>query len=231
MPRHIAFIMDGNGRWATARGLERGEGHIAGVKAVREVVETCSDLGVECITLYSFSTENWKRPAGEVRGLMELFAKTVAREIKGLQANQVRLRILGRLGDLPAPTRLALEQAEKMTANNTGMTLALAVNYGSRQEITDAVRTLAARVERGELAAANITEDEVAAALYTHDLPDPDLLIRTTGELRISNYLLWQIAYSEIYVTDTLWPDFDRYELARALLAFGQRNRRFGGVS
>lgn len=230
IPQHVAIIMDGNGRWANARGLERGEGHKAGVRAVREAIVTCNDIGVRYLTIYSFSTENWKRPAGEVKGLMDLFAQTMKSELLGLMEENVRIKLLGRVEDLPLATRTVFTQAEKRSAKNTGLTLAIAVSYGSRMEITDAVRSIAQDVAAGNLDVGDICEDTLAARLYTADMPDPDLLIRTSGELRLSNFLLWQLAYSEFYITDTLWPDFDRYELLRALLAYQNRDRRFGEV-
>ena len=230
IPQHVAIIMDGNGRWAQARGLERGEGHRAGICAVREAITTCNDLGVRYLTIYSFSTENWKRPQDEVKGLMALFAETMSAEVKGLMAEGVRIKLLGRTEDLPLATRTALCGAEKASAGNSGMTLAIAVNYGSRMEMADAARSLAADAASGALDPKDITEELFADRLYTSGMPDPDLLIRTSGELRISNFLLWQLAYSEIYVTDVLWPDFDRYELLRALLAYQGRDRRFGRV-
>ena len=230
IPQHVAIIMDGNGRWANARGLERGEGHKAGIRAVREAIVTCNDIGVRYLTIYSFSTENWKRPKTEVKGLMSLFAETMSAEIAGLMDEGVRVKLVGRTEDLPLATRTVFQQAEKRSANNEGMTLAIAVNYGSRMEITDAMRALGAQIASGELDADSITEDMISANLYTAGMPDPDLLIRTSGELRLSNFLLWQLAYSEFFITDVLWPDFDRYELLRALLAYQGRDRRFGKV-
>lgn len=230
IPAHVAIIMDGNGRWAQTRGLDRGEGHKAGIRAVREAITTCNDLGVRYLTIYSFSTENWKRPKTEVTGLMDLFAKTMGAEVDGLDEERVRIRLLGRVEDLPLATRTIFRQAEKRTAKNTGMTLAIAVNYGSRLEIADAARALAHEVAEGRLDPDDVDEDQLAAHLYTLDMPDPDLLVRTSGEMRLSNFLLWQLAYTEFYVTDVLWPDFDRYELLRALLDFQARNRRFGKV-
>lgn len=230
IPRHVAIIMDGNGRWAQQRGLDRGEGHKAGIRAVREAITTCNDIGVRYLTIYSFSTENWKRPKTEVMGLMDLFAQTMDREVDGLDSERVRIELLGRTDDLPLTTRTIFRQAAKRTAKNTGMTLAIAVNYGSRLEIADAATALAREVKAGTLKPDDITEESIASHLYTADMPDPDLLIRTSGELRLSNFLLWQLAYSEFYVTDVLWPDFDRYEIARAFLAFQGRDRRFGKV-
>lgn len=223
--------MDGNGRWAEQRGLERGEGHKAGVRAVRELITACNDAGVRYLTIYSFSTENWKRPVAEVTGLMDLFAKVMGRELDGLDDERVRIKLLGRIEDLPLTTRTVFKQAAKRTAANDGMTLCIAVNYGSRAEIVDAVRSLAADVASGAVAPEAIDEELIAGSLYTAGMPDPDLLIRTSGERRLSNFLLWQLAYAEFYVTDVLWPDFDRYELLRALLSFQNRNRRFGKVS
>lgn len=231
VPQHVAIIMDGNGRWATSRGLERGDGHKAGIRAVREAITTCNDVGVRYLTIYSFSTENWKRPKDEVKGLMSLFAETMSAELRGLLSEGVRIKLLGRVEDLPLATRTVFSKAQAASASNTGMTLAIAVNYGSRMEIADAARALARDAATGKIDPASIDEDAFASRLYTADMPDPDLLIRTSGELRLSNFLLWQLAYSEFYVTDVLWPDFDRYELLRALLSYQQRNRRFGKVS
>ncbi len=230
VPRHIALIMDGNGRWAQARGLDRGDGHKAGVNAVREAITTCNDLGVEFLTIYSFSTENWKRSKAEVSGLMDLFAKVMGNEIDGLDEENVRIRLLGHVDDLPLVTRTIFRQAVKRTANNTGMTLAIAVNYGSRLEIVDAVKEVASEVASGSVSLDDIDEELVGSRLYTADMPDPDLLIRTSGERRLSNFLLWQLAYSEFYIADVLFPDFDRYELLRALLSYQSRNRRFGAA-
>lgn len=230
IPAHVAIIMDGNGRWAKQRGLDRGDGHKAGIRAVREAITTCNDIGVRYLTIYSFSTENWNRPKTEVTGLMDLFARTMGAEVDGLDEEKVRIKLLGRVEDLPLATRTIFKQAEKRTANNGGMTLAIAVNYGSRLEIADAMRTVARMVESGDLTSDAVSEDLVSAHLYTAGMPDPDLLIRTSGELRLSNFLLWQLAYAEFYVTDVLWPDFDRYELLRALLDYQARDRRFGKV-
>ena len=230
VPEHVAVIMDGNGRWAKARGLARGEGHKAGIRAVRELITTCNDVGVRYCTIYSFSTENWKRPKDEVKGLMTLFAETMSAEIRGLMAEGVRIKLLGRIEDLPLATRTVFSKAAAASEKNTGMTLAIAVNYGSRMEIADAARALAQDALDGKIECSQIDEAALAARLYTADMPDPDLLIRTSGELRLSNFLLWQLAYSEFYVTDVLWPDFDRYELLRALLSYQDRDRRFGKV-
>ncbi len=233
VPAHVAIIMDGNGRWAQARGKNRLEGHKAGIHAVREAIRTASDLGVRYLTLYSFSSENWKRPREEVVGLMNLFAKTILAEVEGLHAEGVRVRVIGHTEDLPRKTREAFDQAWELTRDNTGMTLLIALNYGGRQEIVDAAQScLDAALERFEQTGerTQLTLEDIASALYASDAPDPDLLIRTSGEKRISNFLLWQIAYSELYITELMWPDFDRYEFLRALLDFQQRSRRFGAV-
>ena len=230
VPSHVAVIMDGNGRWAQARGLTRGEGHKAGVRAVRELITTANDIGVRYLTIYSFSTENWKRPASEVTGLMELFASVMADELDGLDAEHVRIRLLGDVTELPLATRTIFQTAERRTAANDGMTLAIAVNYGARSEIVSAARSLAEDAVTGSLEPADIDEDAFAGRLFTAGMPEVDLLVRTSGEMRLSNFLLWQLAYSELYVTDVLWPDFDRYEFLRALLAYQSRERRFGTV-
>lgn len=233
IPRHVAVIMDGNGRWAKKRALNRLKGHKAGIEAVRETIRCANDVGVDYLTIYSFSTENWKRPQDEVTGLMELFAKTMLAEVDGLHEEHVRVRTIGDLSMLPDETRQAFDEAWEKTRNNTGMTLVVAVNYGSRQEILQAASAWACQVlEAKELGKPlpELTEEGFAQGLYTSDIPDPDLLIRTSGEMRVSNFLLWQIAYSEFVCTDVLWPDFDRYEFLRALLSYQARDRRFGGV-
>lgn len=233
IPRHVAVIMDGNGRWAKKRALNRLKGHKAGIEAVRETIRCANDVGVDYLTIYSFSTENWKRPQDEVTGLMELFAKTMLAEVDGLHEEHVRVRTIGDLSALPAETREAFDEAWEKTRNNDGMTLIVAVNYGSRQELLNAAEACAEKMleanKAGE-ARPEFTEEFFEQGLYTADVPDPDLLIRTSGEMRISNFLLWQIAYSEFVVTDVLWPDFTRYDLLRALLEFQSRNRRFGAV-
>lgn len=230
LPSHISVIMDGNGRWATRQGKERGEGHIAGISSLRETITACVRLGIDVLSAYAFSTENWKRPQHEVDLLMHLFATTLLKELPLFHQENVRLVFLGNIEALPEKTRDVFEEGLAETAGNTGMVLALAVNYGARAELARAARTLAARVARGDINIEDIDESAVASSLYTADLPDPELLIRTSGELRLSNYLLWQLAYSEFYVTDTLWPDFDRWELLRGIKAFQGRDRRFGGV-
>lgn len=231
VPRHVSIIMDGNGRWATARGLDRSRGHVAGVDALREAVTTSVRLGVDVFSVYAFSTENWSRPQREVDLLMHLFATTLVKELPLFHQENVRLLFLGDLNALPENTRKVFQQGLDETAENTGMVFALAVNYGARAEIARAARLLAADVAAGALAPDDIDEAAVAGKLYTAGLPDPDLLIRTSGELRLSNYLLWQIAYSEFYVTDTLWPDFDRWDYLRAVVSYQGRSRRFGGVA
>lgn len=233
IPQHIAVIMDGNGRWAKKRALNRLRGHKAGIEAVRETIRCASDVGVRYLTIYSFSTENWKRPQDEVVGLMDLFAKTMLAEVDGLNEENVRVRTIGDLSALPAETREAFDKAWEQTRENTGMTLLVAVNYGAREEILRAAKACMRYAvikgeERGEMP--ELTEEIFERGLYTADVPDPDLVIRTSGEMRISNFLLWQIAYSEFYCTDVLWPDFNRYDLLRALLDFQGRDRRFGAV-
>ena len=230
LPSHISVIMDGNGRWATRQGKERGEGHIAGITSLRETITACVRLGIDVLSAYAFSTENWKRPQHEVDLLMHLFATTLLKELPLFHQENVRLVFLGDIEALPEKTREVFEEGLAETAGNTGMVLALAVNYGARAELARAARTLATRVASGDINIEDIDEGAVASSLYTADLPDPELLIRTSGELRLSNYLLWQLAYSEFYVTDTLWPDFDRWELLRGIKAFQGRDRRFGGV-
>ena len=223
IPQHVAVIMDGNGRWAKKRALNRLRGHKAGIEAVRETIRAASDSGVRYLTIYSFSTENWKRPEDEVQGLMELFAKTMLAEVDGLHEEHVRVKTIGDDSLLPAETREAFEEAWEKTRDNDGMTLVVAVNYGSRQEILHAVQTL---VDQG----GEVTPEAFEDALYTAGIPDPELLIRTSGEMRVSNFLLWQLAYTEFYCTDVLWPDFNRYEFLRALLSYQGRERRFGAV-
>lgn len=233
IPVHIAVIMDGNGRWAKEQGKQRAAGHKAGIVGVRELIRTSSDIGVEYLTIYSFSTENWSRPRAEVSGLMELFANTMATELDGMHDEGVRIKVIGNMQPLPRRTRETFERAIIKTSQNTGMTLVIAVNYGSRIEIVDAAKVLAQEVLEGRISKEqlqNLDEKDFASYLQTHDVPDPDLLIRTSGEYRLSNFLLYQIAYSELYITPVLWPDFDRFELCRAVLAYQCRERRFGNV-
>lgn len=225
IPRHIAMIMDGNGRWAKARGLSRSDGHKEGVRSVREIVECCGELGVEVLTLYTFSSENWKRPLLEIESLMDLLLNTIRKEVDNLDRNNVQLRMIGRTSELSFATRQALESARSRLAKNSGLILNLALSYGSRQEIVDAVNAVAASGKK------RVTEEEFAEFLYTKGLPDPDLLIRTSGEFRLSNYLLWQCAYAEIVVTETLWPEFRKAQLMNALREFNRRERRYGGVA
>ncbi|MGC6494625.1 MAG: isoprenyl transferase [Myxococcota bacterium] len=228
VPRHVAIIMDGNGRWAEERGLPRTAGHEAGADSVREVVRTCGEMGVEVLTLYSFSTENWSRPRGEVAALMGLLERYLRDETHELLRQNVRLRGIGELDQLPFAVRTLLRAGETTTRNNGGMELVLALSYGSRVELVQAVRDLAKEVQRGRLKPEDISEHDIASRLYTAGLPDPDLLIRTSGEQRISNFLLWQIAYSELYITGVAWPDFGAEQLREAFRAFGERQRRFG---
>lgn len=230
IPAHIAVIMDGNGRWAKRRGLPRIAGHKAGVTAVRELIVAANDLGVRFLTIYSFSTENWNRPKDEVSGLMSLFAEVLGREIDALHEKGVRVKLLGRVEALPAKTRDTFLRGVEKTADNQGMTLAIAVNYGSRTEMVDAARLVAQDVRDGVIAVDDIDEDVFAGRLYTAGMPDPELVIRTSGEMRLSNFLLWQVAYSEFWITEKFWPDFTRYDLAQAILDYQTRERRFGGA-
>ncbi len=228
VPRHVAIIMDGNGRWARAQGLPRERGHEEGARSVRAIVRECRKRGVESLTLYSFSTENWRRPKSEVGALMTLLQQYVLQERREILDNSIRLRAIGQIDRLPLFVRMPLRALVKESAKNTGMTLNLALSYGARAEMVDAVQAIAEQVRTGKLKVANIDEQLISDHLYTSGQPDPDLLIRTSGELRVSNFLLWQIAYAEIYVTQTAWPDFREAELAKALASFGQRERRFG---
>ena len=230
LPRHIAIIMDGNGRWATSRGLSRVKGHEAGAKNVREIVTQCARLGIECLTLYSFSLENWKRPLDEVAALMDLYYRYLIAERETIMENNVRFVQIGRREGLPPPVVEELDRTAELSRGNRGLTLCLALNYGSRAEIVDAVRKLADRAARGELRPADVDEAMISNALYTAGMPDPDLLIRTSGELRLSNFLLWQISYAELYVTEVHWPDFHAEHLHAAIKAFAARQRRFGDI-
>jgi len=230
LPRHIAIIMDGNGRWAEQRSLPRLAGHEAGAESVRAVIEGCGELGIEALTLYTFSSENWARPQREVTGLMHLIAEKLRQELPELHQKKARVRAIGRIGALPDFVQEVLEYGRRLTADNSGLRLNLAINYGGRAEIVDAARAVADAVATGRMRLDDLSEQAFAARLYTSDLPDPDLLIRTAGELRVSNYLLWQIAYAEIVVLPTLWPDFRREHLLHALVEYQRRKRTFGGV-
>ena len=227
----IGIIMDGNGRWAKNRGLPRTAGHKKGAAVFKDIANYCDELGVASVYFYAFSTENWKRPQKEVNLLMHLFATTLLKELPLFHQENVRLRFLGDLTRLPDETRAVFQEGLDETADHDGMTFALAVNYGSRAEIVRACRGIARDVAEGRMSADDVDEEFFSSRLYTAGMPDPDLLIRTSGELRLSNYLLWQLAYTEFYVTDTLWPDFDRWEYLRAVRSFQGRNRRFGGVT
>jgi undecaprenyl diphosphate synthase len=229
IPRHIAIIMDGNGRWAQKRKLPRIAGHRAGMRAVRQAVEACSELGISYLTLYAFSVENWKRPHTEVRLLMALLREYLKRELAELNRQNIRLAVIGRIGELPAAVQEDLEATIEQTRKNTKLQLTLALNYGARTELVDAFREMAAELARSGTSD-DLDEAAVSRHLYTRSLPDPDLLIRTSGEMRLSNFLLWQAAYAELWITDTLWPDFARSDLYRAVLDFQRRERRYGGL-
>jgi undecaprenyl diphosphate synthase len=230
VPRHVAIIMDGNGRWAQQHKLPRLSGHEAGRKSVKKVVQAAIAHGVRYLTLYAFSVENWQRPRDEVQGLMGLLRLVLREELAEMGKEGVRLRAMGRLQDLPEAVREELESAIEKTKANTKLDLILALSYGSRVEITEAVKTIAREVKSGQLDAETITEETISQHLYTRGLPDPDLLIRTSGEMRISNFMLWQISYAEIHVTPVLWPDFGQEEFAAALADYARRERRFGGI-
>jgi undecaprenyl diphosphate synthase len=231
LPCHIAIIMDGNGRWARRRNLPRVSGHKAGIDSVRATVETCARLGIRALTLYAFSAENWKRPRAEVETLWRLLHTYMRRELPNMMENRIRMRAIGRLDQLPGGVRHDLEAAMRETSVNTGLQVNLAINYSGRAEIVDAANALVEEARRsGRIAELKIDEDAIQSRLYTSGLPDPDLMIRTSGELRISNFLLWQLAYAELYVTATLWPDFRRSDLLQAILEYQKRDRRFGGI-
>lgn len=230
-PKHVAIIMDGNGRWAQQQGLPRLEGHLRGVESVRRIMDACRDLGIEILTLYCLSSENWKRPAAELEFLMALLREYLIAERESLVKNNLRLKIIGRRERLSADVQEEMDRTLAACSSNSGMTLCLAINYGSRTEIVDACRALAMRAAAGELQPDEITEELIAANLYTAGMHDPDLLIRTSGEKRISNFLLWQISYSEIWVTETAWPEFDRSHLEQAIRDYANRQRRFGGLN
>jgi undecaprenyl diphosphate synthase len=229
VPVHVAVIMDGNGRWAAKRNLPRVAGHRAGAKTVEEAIATALELGVRYLTIYSFSSENWRRPADEVDALMALFVEVLKAKMDDLMAQRVRVRVLGRLDEMPEATAAAFRDAMATTAANDRLDLLVALNYGARGELVDAVRSIVTDAAAGRLLPADVGEDTIASRLYTAGVPDPDLLVRTSGELRVSNFLLWQIAYTELYVTEVLWPDFDRDEFLAAVVDFQERDRRFGG--
>ena len=229
-PQHLAVIMDGNGRWAQRRHLPRIAGHRAGVKAAREIIESCVRLKLPCLTLYAFSLENWRRPQAEVAFLMRLLREYLKRELPSIHKNNIRLLIIGRSEQLPEGVRKDIEAGMRLTAKNTGMKLVVALNYGGRAELVDAFNAMLDQVRENGMSAFHADEQTISEHLYTAGLPDPDLLIRTSGEMRVSNFLLWQIAYAEMYVTETLWPDFSRARLLEALTDFQTRERRYGGL-
>lgn len=230
IPTHVAIIMDGNGRWAQQRGLPRIEGHREGAKAVQAVMRACKESGVRYLTLYAFSTENWARPENEIMGLMNLLVQFLNENEPELHKNQIRLRTIGRLTDLPLAVQFVLKRISKATQNYERHHLILALSYGARNEITQATRTIAQKIKNGELNPEQIDETTIARHLFTEGIPDPDLLIRTSGEMRLSNFLLWQLSYTELYVTETLWPDFRENDFFAALAAYACRKRRFGGA-
>ncbi len=231
LPKHIAIIMDGNGRWALKHGLDRVGGHHEGVDSVREIAEAAAELGIEYLTLYTFSTENWNRPQDEVDALMSLFVDTIVKELDTLNKNNIRLSAIGDLKSLPGENYDKLLETMEKTSHNSRMTMTLALSYSSRWEIIDAVKNIGEEIELGKLKSSEINDEVFKKHLNTSDMPDPELLIRTSGELRISNYLLWQIAYSELYFTDVLWPDFRKEELFKAIVEYQDRERRFGMTS
>jgi undecaprenyl diphosphate synthase len=231
LPQHVAIIMDGNGRWAQRRHLPRVAGHRVGTQAARTVIETCAGLGINALTLYAFSMENWRRPKAEIDFLMRLLREYLRKELPIIHRNNIRMLVIGRHDQLPDEVREDIDRAMEQTAGNTGMKLAVALNYGGRAELVDAFNRILDRVRNNGLANTPIDEELISQHLYTAGLPDPDLLIRTSGELRVSNFLLWQIAYAEIYVTETLWPDFSRAQLYTALIDFQKRERRYGGLT
>lgn len=229
LPRHVAVIMDGNGRWAQKRHLPRIAGHRAGTQSARTTIETCARLEIEALTLYAFSVENWRRPKTEIEFLMQLLREYLRKEMPLIQRNNIRMRFLGRADELPAGVQKDTREAMEATAGNTGMVLSVALNYGGRAEIVDAMNAILAE-RNGHGSPRPVTEEQLARHLYTGGLPDPDLLIRTSGEMRVSNFLLWQIAYAEIFVTETLWPDFNRARLLESLVEYQKRERRYGGI-
>lgn len=231
LPQHVAVIMDGNGRWAKQQGLPRIEGHRRGANTLKEMLRHCKDLGIKTLTAYAFSTENWGRPTGEVNFLMSLFERLLQKELREMEEEEVCINFIGDLTPLPKTLQREMERSQERTKNNRGVFFNVAINYGSRHEMTDACRRIAEKVRQGELSPEAINEHTISQHLYTSASCDPDLLIRTSGEMRLSNFMLWQLAYTEIYVTDTLWPDFNRQQFHRALASFQQRDRRFGKVN
>jgi undecaprenyl diphosphate synthase len=231
IPEHVAVIMDGNGRWAKQQGEDRLFGHHEGVNSVRDIVEACGEIGVKYLTLYAFSTENWNRPKEEVDGLMELLVATISMETPNLHKKGVRLKVIGDIKTLPATCQKELQESIDLTVNNETVTVILALSYSSKWEITEAVKNIGARIQSGELKASDINSKLIEANLNTNGIPDPELMIRTSGEHRISNFLLWQLAYAEFYFTDVLWPDFRKDEFFKAIISFQQRERRFGKTS
>jgi len=230
IPRHVAIIMDGNGRWAAARGLPRGEGHRRGVEALRKTVRAAGEMGISILTIFSFSAENWSRPASEIRDLMGLLRRFIRNDLAELHQNGVKVRVIGAREDLDPEIRKLLEEAEDLTHGNDGLTLVVAFNYGARQEIARAAARIAAEVQAGRMEPSDVTADHIGQCLDAPDLPDPDLIIRTSGEQRLSNFLLWQAAYSELVFVPTYWPDFDREALETAIAEYHRRERRFGGL-
>ena len=231
LPRHIAIIMDGNGRWAKEKGQDRLYGHFHGVESVRNIVEGCAELGIEYLTLYAFSTENWDRPAYEVTGLMELLVESIRNETETLNKNNIRLHVIGAMNMLPASARKELDESLEMTSRNTGLNLIMALSYSSRWEMVEAVKQIARDVKDGKVDPESITQDTVQNYLCTSEFPDPELMVRTSGEYRISNFLLYQLAYAELYFTNVRWPDFRKENLYEAILDFQKRERRFGKIS
>lgn len=230
VPSHVAVIMDGNGRWAQERKRPRLFGHKAGARALKELILTAKEIGIKVLTVYSFSSENWTRPQDEVKGLMKLFAEVLLGELDELNKEGVRVSVIGDITQLPADTKSAFEKGCASTAENSVLHLVVALNYGARQDMVHAVQAIASRAASGEIDPLDIDDKMISSALSTHELPDPDLLIRTSGEMRLSNFLLWECAYTELFVTQELWPDFDRDSLLRAVVSFQQRDRRFGGL-
>jgi undecaprenyl diphosphate synthase len=230
LPNHVAVIMDGNGRWAKQRGLPRIEGHRRGANVLKEILRYCKDLGIKTLTAYAFSTENWGRPTGEVSFLMSLFERLLQKELKEMEEEEVCINFIGDLTALPLSLQQEMHRSMERTKHNQGVFFNVAINYGSRHEMINACKAIAQKVQQGELSADSINDQTISQHLYTSASPDPDLLIRTSGEMRLSNFMLWQLAYTEIYVTDTLWPDFDNNQLDQAIVSFQQRDRRFGKV-